>query len=145
MENSLSLQLIMNNTRFATAIHILTILATSTDRWLSSEWIAGSINVNPVVVRKELAVLLKKGYIATSKGKDGGARLAVSAAEISMADIYLLVKNSEILGKKNSNPNPKCPVGKVINMKLNDLIFEAEQALLKHLSQKTLNDFVNEF
>jgi DNA-binding IscR family transcriptional regulator len=130
----------MNNTRFATAIHILTILALSTDKWLSSEWIAGSININPVIVRKELATLLKKGYVVTSKGK-----LALPCGGISLADIYLLVKNSEILGKKNMNPNPKCPVGKNINLELNELISETDNLIVDYLSGKTLEDFVNQF
>ncbi|MFC3160874.1 hypothetical protein ACFOEQ_22685 [Chryseobacterium arachidis] len=46
----------MNNTRFATAIHIMTLLAESPQEWLTSEWMAGSININPVIVRKELSV-----------------------------------------------------------------------------------------
>ena len=51
----------MNNTRFATAIHIMTLLAESPQDWLTSEWIAGSININPVIVRKELGVLREAG------------------------------------------------------------------------------------
>ncbi|RYG26691.1 MAG: transcriptional regulator, partial [Chitinophagaceae bacterium] len=38
----------MNNTRFATVIHILTLLAKSRDQWLSSDRIANSISINPV-------------------------------------------------------------------------------------------------
>ena len=44
----------MNNTRFATAIHILTLLDKNSDAWLTSEWIAGSININSAIVRKEI-------------------------------------------------------------------------------------------
>ena len=40
----------LNNLRFATAIHILVLLEKNPEVWMSSEYIAGSINVNPVVV-----------------------------------------------------------------------------------------------
>lgn len=61
----------MNNTRFATAIHIMTLLAKSPQDWLSSEWIAGSIHVNPVIVRKEISVLREAGLIVSKQGKEG--------------------------------------------------------------------------
>lgn len=63
----------MNNTRFATAIHIMTLLAKSPQDWLSSEWIAGSININPAIVRKEISVLREGGLIVSKQGKEGGA------------------------------------------------------------------------
>lgn len=46
----------LNNLRFATAIHILILLEKNPEVWMSSEYIAGSINVNPVVVRKEIKI-----------------------------------------------------------------------------------------
>ncbi|MBL7878738.1 MAG: Rrf2 family transcriptional regulator, partial [Chryseobacterium gambrini] len=69
----------MNNTRFATAIHIMTLLTESPQDWLTSEWIAGSININPVIVRKELGVLREAGLITSRQGKEGGSQLAKSA------------------------------------------------------------------
>jgi DNA-binding IscR family transcriptional regulator len=66
----------MNNTRFATAVHIMTLLAKSPQEWLTSEWIAGSINVNPVIVRKEISVLREAGLITSRQGKEGEASWA---------------------------------------------------------------------
>lgn len=40
--------------KFAISIHILTLLAKFPDVYLSSEFIASSINLNPVLVRKEI-------------------------------------------------------------------------------------------
>ena len=90
----------MNNTRFATAIHIMTLLAESPQDWLTSDWMAGSININPVIVRKEIGTLKEAGLIISRQGKDGGTQLAKSADSISISDIYLAVKNTEVLGKK---------------------------------------------
>ncbi|MEA5127850.1 MAG: Rrf2 family transcriptional regulator [Proteiniphilum sp.] len=135
----------MNNTRFATAIHILTLLANFPDEWLSSDWIAGSININPVIVRKELSMLQNAGLVTSRKGKEGGSKLNKPSHGISLAEIYLSVKNSEVLGKKNLSPNPQCPVGKDINENLDKLFAETDQWVIDSLRHKTLKDFVKQF
>ncbi len=135
----------MNNTRFATAIHIMTLLAKSPQDWLSSDFIAGSINVNPVIVRKEMGVLREAGLIESRKGKEGGCRLSKNSDLIRISEIYAAIKNSEILGKKNQNPNPKCNVGKDINQNLESLYNEADQMVFKFLDKRSLADFSSQF
>ena len=135
----------MNNARFATIIHILTLLGKFPNQWLSSEWIAESICINPVIVRKELAVLHKLGWVKSKKGKEGGTMLDVSSCEISMADIFNAVKNSNVLGKKNTCTDTKCPVGKDINAKLQTLFDETDEIVVNFLKDKSLKDFVERF
>ncbi len=135
----------MSNTRFATVVHVLTVLADRPDEWLSSDWIAGSININPVIVRKELGALQDQGWVISRKGKEGGYMLAVSSNKIVLADVYKLVKNTDVLGKKNLHPNPKCPVGKDINAKLEALFRETDEQVFALLRKKTLKDFVSQF
>lgn len=135
----------MKNTRFATIIHILTLLAKFPDQWLSSEWIAESININPVIVRKELSVLHKLGWVVSKKGKEGGTMLYVSSCEISMADIFNAVKNSNVLGKKNGCTDTKCQVGKEINKALENLFEETDEIVINALQKKSLKAFVDQF
>lgn len=135
----------MNNTRFATAIHIMTLLAKSPQEWLTSEWIAGSININPAIVRKEISVLREAGLIVSRQGKDGGSQLAKNAEQTSISEIYRAVKNTEVLGKKNQNPNPACSVGKEINIHLNSLFEETDQLVTKFLGDKSLKEFSEQF
>lgn len=135
----------MNNTRFATAIHIMTLLAESPQEWLTSEWMAGSININPVMVRKELSVLREAGLIISRQGKVGGSQLVKDAKEIKISDIYSAVKNTEVLGKKNNNPNPACIVGKEINEHLQTLFSETDQLVIRFLGNKTLREFTDNF
>lgn len=135
----------MNNTRFATAIHIMTLLAKSPQEWLTSEWMAGSININPAVVRKEISVLREAGLITSRKGKEGGSQLSKGADSITISEIYSAVKNSEVLGKKNNNPNPVCSVGREINNHLNDLLVETDQLVVKFLGDKSLKQFTDQF
>lgn len=135
----------MNNTRFATAIHIMTLLAKSPQEWLTSDWMAGSININPVIVRKEISVLREAGLIASRQGKDGGSQLAKNAEQISISEIYRAVKNTEVLGKKNQNPNPACSVGKEINIHLNTLFEETDVLVTQFLGDKSLKEFSEQF
>lgn len=135
----------MNNTRFATAIHIMTLLAKSPQEWLTSEWIAGSININPAIVRKEISVLREAGLITSRQGKEGGSQLGKSAEQISISEIYRAVKNTEVLGKKNQNPNPACSVGKEINTHLNTLFEETDQLVSQFLGDKSLKEFSEQF
>jgi len=135
----------MNNTRFATAVHIMTLLEKSPQEWLTSEWIAGSININPVIVRKEMSVLREAGLIISRQGKEGGSRLARNPVSISISEIYAAVKNTEVLGKKNQNPNPACSVGKDINVHLNTLFEETDKLVVSFLGNKSLKEFSDQF
>lgn len=135
----------MNNTRFATAVHIMTLLAKSPQEWLTSEWIAGSINLNPAMVRKEISVLREAGLITSKQGKEGGSQLSKDADHISISEIYAAVKNTEVLGKKNNNPNPACSVGKEINVHLNTLFEETDRLVISFLGDKSLKEFSEQF
>lgn len=139
------LPLRMNNTRFATLIHILTLLARNRGQWMSSDWIAGSIRINPVIVRKELGILHDQGWVVSRKGKEGGSALRVGADEISLADIYRVVKNSNVLGKKNNCKDSGCPVGKDINRQLDALFTETDEIVFGTLRHRSLENFVKQF
>jgi Rrf2 family protein len=134
----------MNNVRFATALHILTLLHMQPGELLPSEYIAGSINVNAAVVRKELSNLRNCGLVESKEGKGGGSTLAKPASEILLSEIYQAVRQNSLLGRSN-DPNPACPVGRQINAHLEDLYSEAEQTVLQKLGRKTLADFANQF
>jgi len=135
----------MNNTRFATVLHILTLLGKSPQQWLSSDWIAGSIQINPVIIRKELGALQEQGWVNSRKGKEGGYRLVAPMDGINLADIYKVVKNSEMLGKKNLRLNPKCPIGKDFNQELDKLFTQTDALMMQELQQRSLENFVKQF
>jgi Rrf2 family protein len=135
----------MNNGRFAIALHILVLLDQAKGELVSSAYLAGSININPVLVRKELINLRNQGFVQTKEGKNGGATLARTAKEISLGDVYLSVKQHSLLGQQKNSPNPKCPVGKNINAHLENLYSETERVLIGQLGKQTLEDFSNKF
>lgn len=135
----------MNNTRFATIIHILTLLAKNPGEWMNSDWIASSINTNPVIVRKELGILQEQGWVTSRKGKEGGFMLNTSSDNITLAELYMVVKNSDVLGKKNLNLNSRCPIGKDMNRELDILFNETDALVFASLQTKTLKSFIEQF
>ncbi|RZK64630.1 MAG: Rrf2 family transcriptional regulator [Pedobacter sp.] len=135
----------MNNSRFPISLHILTLLDDAKGAVVSSDYLAGSININPVLVRKEIINLRKHGFVDSKEGKGGGSFLAKSASEINLGEVYQAVKSNNILGQSKNEPNPKCPIGKQINQHLNTLYSDAENALIENLSTQTLADFALKF
>ena len=136
----------MNNSRFSTSVHILTLLASAgKGEVLTSDYLAGSININPVLVRKELINLRKHDLVGSKEGKNGGAYLAKPANDIRLSEVYAAVQDSPLLGKAKNKPNPACPVGRQIGEHLDGLYVEAEKALVSQLGTTTLQNFVNRF
>lgn len=135
----------MTDGRFAISIHILTLLANADDEWLSSEYIASSININPVLVRKEISNLRKAGLVQSKEGKNGGSSLAKPADQILFSEIYKIVYDRPVLGLAKNDPNPKCPVGKEINNHLATLYQDAENGLLERLGNTNLQQFEAQF
>ncbi|PWS26603.1 transcriptional regulator [Pedobacter yonginense] len=135
----------MNNSRFPISLHILTLLDDAKGAVVSSEYLAGSININPVLVRKEIMNLRKHGFVDSKEGKGGGSYLAKNAIDINLGEVYLAVRNHHLLGQSKNEPNPKCPIGRQINQHLDTLYSDAESALIKNLSSQTLADFTSKF
>jgi DNA-binding IscR family transcriptional regulator len=136
----------MNNSSFSISVHILTLLAGAKGELLSSDYMAGSININPVLVRKELINLREHGLVGTREGKNGGTYLNKAAADIYLSDVYEAVKrSSSLLGQSKNTPNPACPIGRQIGNHLNNLYSNAEKALIDQLRTVTLDKFVQQF
>lgn len=135
----------MNNGRFAIALHILVLLEKAKGELVSSEWLAGSININPAMVRKELISLRQHGFVQSKEGKNGGSSLAKSANKITLGNIYESVRQLSLLGHQKNTPNPQCPVGKDINSHLDSLYNDTEKVLIEQLNKQSLADFSAKF
>lgn len=134
----------MNNGKFAIALHILVLLTKNQGELLSSEYIAGSININAAMVRKALQGLKQQGFVQSKEGKHGGVSLAKNPQDITLAQIYNSIRETAILGSKQQ-PNPSCLVGKQINTHLDTLYQHAEKALVNALEKQTLLEFAQKF
>lgn len=132
------------NGKFPIAIHIMTLLCYQAEQ-LSSDFIAGSLNVNSVLVRKALKELIAGGLVISKEGKNGGYQLSRPATDIQLSEIYRSVQQNALLGTTRNLPNPDCPVGRQIAGQLDQLYHEVDAALQKKLAQKSLQTFCNQF
>ncbi len=133
------------NGRFPIAVHILTLLSKAEGELLSSDHIAGSININPALARKEISNLRKRGLIISKEGKSGGYSLGKPAQKITLANVYEAVMDQPVLGLAKNTPNPDCPVGKQISKNIDSLYADLDKTLLTKLSSISLADFSNKF
>ena len=131
--------------KFAITLHILTLMTKFPDEFLSSEFIAGSMNINPVLVRKEIGNLKKHNIVESREGKFGGTRLAKSAKDISLEDVFNLTFDCVSLGYAKNDPNPACPVGKKINENLDELYKNINNCICDQLKGIDLVAFSEQF
>ncbi|GCE51032.1 Rrf2 family protein [Thermosporothrix hazakensis] len=128
------------NSQFAVAIHTLTLLADVTgDEPITSEYIAGSVNTNPVFIRRILGRLSKAGLVASHPGVGGGWRLLRAPDAITLLDVYHAIEpEGHLLAMHHSQPNTKCPIGRNISRVLQVYFGEAEEAFEQKLAQRTI-------
>jgi Rrf2 family protein len=127
--------------RFSIAVHILSLLGVLRDAEHTSDWMAGSIGVNPVVVRNVTGMLRRAGLVRTHQGV-AGTWLARPLSEVTLLDVYRAVEDEASLFSVHPRPNPKCPVGARIERTLTEVFAEAENAMHAKLAGITLEHVV---
>ena len=127
--------------RFAIAVHILSLLGTDEQADNTSEWIAGSVGVNPVIIRNVTGMLRRAGLVITQQGV-AGASLSRSPAEITLFDIYRAVEPDGEIFSIHARPNPQCPVGAKIEDTLEKHFTAAQQAMEARLAKVTLKQVI---
>lgn len=130
------------SSRFTLAVHIFACIDMFKDDYkVTSDFLAGSTNVNPVIVRKILGQLKAAGLVEVARGS-GGASIPKPLNEISFLDIYNAVEcieNGELF-HFHENPNIDCPVGRNIHAVLDDKLMRVQKAMETELSSITLED-----
>ena len=133
----------MSNSRFSVQVHIISLLAI-TNEVVTSDYIAGSVGCHPVVVRKELAKLKKKGLICSQEGKNGGVKLLKKPSEIHLDELFITTfEEADVFSINKNEPNPNCTIGKNINSIMRKINTDAENALLCKLHETTIESIVS--
>lgn len=134
------------SSRFTIAIHMLTCMETFKEEYkVTSDFLASSIQVNPVVIRRILSQLKEAGLIEVKRGT-GGATIAKPLEDITFLDVYQAVECIEdhTLFHFHENPNINCPVGKNIHNILDDKLYRVQQAMERELASITLAEVVED-
>ncbi|MEF2674609.1 MAG: Rrf2 family transcriptional regulator [Eubacteriales bacterium] len=109
---------------------------------LTSDFLAGSVNVNPVVVRNILGKLKKAGLVKVEAGI-GGASLARDPADITLLDVFNAVETDTDLFHFHENPNPECPVGRSVHPVLGEQLAGVQSEMERQLESITLKDLMS--
>jgi DNA-binding IscR family transcriptional regulator len=134
------------SSRLTMATHMLTCIDTFKDEHkMTSDFLASSINVNPVIIRKLLQQLKAAGIIEVARGT-GGVKIIKPLEDITLYDLYVAVEcveNGELF-HFHENPNKECPVGRNIHNVLDMRLYKAQKAMEDELKKDNLADIVSE-
>ena len=134
------------SSRFTIAVHIFACIDIFKDESkITSVFLASSVNVNPVIIRKILSQLKTAGLVDVQRGS-GGTSITKPLEEISFRDIYFAVEcidNGELF-HFHENPNHKCPVGRNIHNVLDNKLAQVQKALEDELQKITLADVIKD-
>jgi Rrf2 family protein len=126
------------SSRFAVAVHILALMAAAEDEPVKSDQMAGSVNTNPVVIRRILCSLSRAELVISQTGAAGGSRLARKPGQISLLDVYRAVEEGGVFALHRQSPSRHCFVGGAIESVLNGVLDEVNLAVERTLAETTI-------
>lgn len=130
------------SSRFTIALHIFTCVDVFKDEYkVTSDFLAGSINTNPVVIRKILTQLRNAGLITVARGT-GGVTPTRPLSDITFYDVYQAIEPVENgdLFHFHEAPNPECPVGRNIHGLLDGKLKAIQSAMEDEMKKYTIED-----
>lgn len=134
------------SSRFTIAVHVLICIETfKEDYKVTSDFLASSVNVNPVVIRRLLQQLKKAGIVSVIRGS-GGTNIEKPIDEITLLDVYNAVEcvDEGELFHFHENPSPLCPVGRNIHNILDGRLEKIQNAMEKEMKSVTIQDVMKD-
>lgn len=133
------------SSRFTIAIHVLSCIEMFKEDKVTSEFLAGSVNANPVVIRRLLQQLKSAGIVIVTRGS-GGAKIARPLENITLLDIYHAVEcvDEGELFHFHENPNSKCLIGKNIHNVLDQRLDQIQSVMEREMAGITMQDIMND-
>jgi len=125
------------------AVHVLAVLAYKEGDRVTSAFLAGSVNTNPVIIRRLLLSLQQARLVDTCKGAGAGSRLNRSPGRINLAEVFKAVEEAEPFATPSRKPNTACPVGHCIRKELERVFLSAKKAMECDLEKTSLADVIN--
>ncbi|MDR3638143.1 MAG: Rrf2 family transcriptional regulator [Isosphaeraceae bacterium] len=129
----------MLSSKLSVGIHMMTIFALKPGESLTSEFIASSVNTNPVVIRRLLGSLRAAGIVDSKPGVGGGWSLLIDPARLTLLDILRAVEpQNEMFALHRSEPNPECPCGLHIQGVLTEVYDKVQDGMTRQLADTTI-------
>ena len=130
------------SSRFAVAVHVLTLMAWSDEDPLKSEQMAESVNTNPVVIRRMLCELAQDRLVVSQTGSTGGSHLARQPGQITLLDVYRAIECPGVFSLHRQHPSRRCPVGANIETVLDEVRGQVDSVIEQALAGITIEDIL---
>ena len=132
--------------KFTIGVHLLAVIDyLGENEKVTSSVLAGSIGVNPVIVRNVMGNLKEAGLISISQGKSG-ISLTKTPDQITFYDVYKAVDsvNEDGLFHFHENPNPECPIGRNIHKAMDSKLERVQMCMEEEMRKITLADVMTD-
>lgn len=133
----------MIDVRFPTTLQIMLTLALAKAEGverLSSAQLAVGVGSNPTFVRRMLAPLIQAGLVCSTMGRDGGVRLSIDSAAITLGEIYKAAMGDDRLWTGRSDIPHQCLVTCNVEQFFGNLAGEVDESVVRLLDKRTLAD-----
>lgn len=130
------------SSKFTIGVHLLAAIDYfGEDEKVTSSVLAGSIGVNPVIVRNVMGNLKEAGLISIRQGKSG-ITLAKAPEQITFYEVYRAVDsvNDDGLFHFHEHPNPACPIGRNIHKAMDPKLETIQKRMEDEMRKMTLAD-----
>ena len=134
------------SSKFTIGVHLLAVIDyLGESEKVTSSVLAGSIGVNPVIVRNVMGNLKEAGLISISQGKSG-ISLTKTPGQITFYDVYKAVDsvNEDGLFHFHENPNPECPIGRNIHKAMDSKLERVQMCMEEEMRKITLADVMKD-
>ena len=134
------------SSKFTIGVHLLAVIDyLGEDEKVTSNILAGSIGVNPVIVRNVMGNLKEAGLINISQGRSG-ISLTKPPVQITFYDVYKAVDsvNDDGLFHFHEHPNPDCPIGRNIHKAMDSKLERVQKCMEDEMRKITLADVMTD-
>lgn len=130
------------NSRASVALHALAHLV-KRQAPVTSEELGKCLQTNPVVIRRVLGELKKKGIVDSEKGHGGGWIITKHPKQISFSEVFDALGEKLVPEAPKLDEDEQCLIMRTLALIMSDFLSDAEMLLDKRLKQISLYDIVN--
>ncbi len=132
------------STHLSDVVHLMVFITLNKDTSLTSRSIAESIKTNLAYIRKFMSILKSEGLIINTTDHPRPA-LARDASETSLLDAYRVMEDDMSLLHSDTNTNPECRMGVIIQISLKDYYNEIQSDIKANMTSITLQDIIDNY
>lgn len=130
------------NSKASVALHALAHLA-KRQAPITSDELGSCLHTNPVVVRRVLGELKKKGIVGSEKGHGGGWIITKHPKQISFSDVFNALGEKLVPEAPAVDTTEPCLIMRTLALIMSDFLSDAEILLDKRLKKMSLYDVVD--